>query len=193
MLHARKCLAVVVLGLVLNGCSRPEQVHEVGRAVARNRPAPVVHTAVKPRPARPPLLTRIHEQLEALQPMFTTTSSPTTTVSVPLNNVVPPRVEVEPVPVSEHRCGGEIERLIQEIFGPAANWFSSVVWRESRCVPTARNASNSLGLAQLFHHDDLLASVCPQVSPSVSWAIPTCNLEAAHVLYLGSGTRPWSL
>jgi hypothetical protein len=121
--------------------------------------------------------------------------SPARPLPVPGPQVVlPPIQQGAPTPISDHRCTGQIEADIEQIFGPAGPWMSSVVWRESNCIPTARNGSSgSEGLTQLFRHDDLLAAVCPQFSPSVSWSIPECNLLAAKRLYDADGVRPWAL
>lgn len=122
----------------------------------------------------------------------TTTSVPPTTVPVTRPHlVVPPGPQGSPTPISTHRCTGAVEAEIEAVFGQAAPWASSIAWRESRCNPAARNASGSAGIFQLYRHDDLLAAVCPGVSPQVSWSNPKCNVEAAYRLYLGSGTRPW--
>lgn len=100
-----------------------------------------------------------------------------------------------PSPVSSARCpAGPIKDEIDNVFGPAAEWAESVVWRESNCTPTARNGSSgSAGLFQLLHHDDLLRAACPTLDPSTSWAVPDCNIRAAKDLYDAAGIAPWRL
>lgn len=188
--------------LVLSGglvqCGRathpdnPAKVATEGSRAGAHVRSPRTQTTVSPAPS-----VSLEASLEAIKHMtdilFATTTS-VATVPPPSTNVrVPPAVQQGPTPVGTGRCVGAIESEIVRVFGSAAPWASSVAWRESNCIPTARNgASGSAGLFQLFRHDDLLAAVCPGVSPSVSWSNPDCNIRAAYALYQGSGTQPWN-
>lgn len=89
--------------------------------------------------------------------------------------------------------GCQYAPLIRSVFVEDPSWAVAIAFRESRCQPDAYNPSGSEGLFQLYHHDDLLAAVCPNFPPSVSWKDPTCNTKAAHLLYLEAGRQPWAL
>lgn len=185
--------ACVVLGLTACGqfsgerpSGAPVKPRDAASRVApapESRGAPETTTTVDLRGVLGGVMRAVREA----EPFFTTTTGYRT---------LPPLVAQNPnapTPVSSRRCDGAIGALIDSVFGPAGAWAQSIAARESGCTPTARNASGSAGLFQLFHHDDLLAAVCPSLSPSVSWADARCNTLAAYSLYRGSGTAPWRL
>jgi membrane-bound lytic murein transglycosylase len=70
------------------------------------------------------------------------------------------------------------------------SWARRIVYRESRNVPTARNASGASGCFQLKLplHADLFTRVGCRAA---DWANPMCNTRAAWLLYQGSGATPW--
>jgi hypothetical protein len=105
-----------------------------------------------------------------------------------------PAVSSTARPVSGAGCVGTVKAEIDAVFGAAASWAESIVWRESNCQPGARNGSSgSAGLFQLLGHEDLLRAACPGKDPTSSWADPDCNIRAAKLLYDGSGIAPWRL
>lgn len=88
--------------------------------------------------------------------------------------------------------GCDYEGLIRSVFVEDPDWAVRIAWRESRCQPSAANPSGSMGLFQMLLplHDDLFYAV--GCTPA-DWSDPVCNVEAAHLLYLGSGRQPWAL
>lgn len=71
-------------------------------------------------------------------------------------------------------------------------WARSIVWRESRNTPAARNPSGASGCWQLMlplHAHRFLAVGCP----TWAWADPVCNTRAAAHLYAAAGMTPWGL
>jgi soluble lytic murein transglycosylase-like protein len=81
--------------------------------------------------------------------------------------------------------------LIRSIWQRDAEWAIGIAYRESRCIPTARNASGASGLFQMMMpmHSDLFMTACG----STDWANPECNIKAAWLLYQSSGRSPWAL
>lgn len=191
-----RCSSVVPFTLVLLvvGCATPENVGVGAPQTVAPRSVTTVKEAERPAPTIPPLLAAL-EFARKVRMAF-----PTTTTQLPAPpatyRIAPPVVATNPLcppPISERRCP-ELSGLFDSIFGCASEWSQSVAWRESNCRPDARNGSSgSAGLLQLYRHDDILAAVCPELSPSVSWADPRCNLLAGKSLFDGSGTRPWAL
>lgn len=83
--------------------------------------------------------------------------------------------------------------LIRQIWQRDATWAIGIAWRESRCQADARNANEQAsGLFQIMlpMHRDLFSDV--GCDPS-EWADPTCNIEAAWLLYQRAGRQPWRL
>jgi len=110
------------------------------------------------------------------------TQAPTTTIKLVTPTTFPYRHVV--------RC--QVEPLIREIWQTDVEWALRIAWRESRCVPSARNPSGSSGIFQLqlpLHNDLLRAAGCTPAD----WDIPSCNIRAAWLLYQGAGRRPWHL
>jgi hypothetical protein len=71
-------------------------------------------------------------------------------------------------------------------------WARTIVWRESRNIPSARNASGASGCFQMMmplHQARFTAVGC---SPS-AWANPSCNTKAAWHLFQAAGRSPWVL
>lgn len=71
-------------------------------------------------------------------------------------------------------------------------WAETVMWRESRHIPTARNPSGASGCFQMMlplHSRRFTAVGC---SPG-QWADPWCNAAAAWTLYRDAGRSPWAL
>jgi soluble lytic murein transglycosylase-like protein len=81
--------------------------------------------------------------------------------------------------------------LIRSIWQKDAEWAIGIAYRESRCIPTARNASGASGLFQMMMpmHSGLFIAACG----STDWTNPECNIRAAWILYQGSGRSPWNL
>lgn len=81
--------------------------------------------------------------------------------------------------------------LIHSIFGPDGDWATAIAYRESRCIPTARNSSGASGLFQLMLplHSQLFIDTCG----AVDWTNPECNIRTAYSLFRSSGRSPWNL
>lgn len=73
------------------------------------------------------------------------------------------------------------------------HWAVDVAIRESHCQPDARNPSGASGVFQLMlpMHAGLFWAVC-YAGPYVWWDAG-CNIQAARLLYDGSGRAPWRL
>jgi hypothetical protein len=88
-------------------------------------------------------------------------------------------------------CNPAVVALINRDFPPSArSWAVGVAWRESRCIPTARNRSGASGIFQMMlplHNAQFRAVGC---SPA-SWRNAACNVAAAAHLFRQNGTRPW--
>lgn len=98
------------------------------------------------------------------------------------------------VPVSAPAPSGcAYESLIRSVFIEDASWAVSIAMRESGCRADAYNPSGASGLFQLLGHENIVADVCPGRDPYQAVFDPVCNVNAAHVLYLGSGRAPWNL
>lgn len=102
-------------------------------------------------------------------------------------NSHPPSV---PKPLGQHSPslanGCAYADLIRSIWTRDADWAIGIAWRESRCIPTARNPSGASGLFQMMLplHADLFDG---------PWSDPAVNVRAAWRLYQGSGRAPWRL
>jgi hypothetical protein len=96
-----------------------------------------------------------------------------------------------PAQASTRGCNPAVVNIINRDFPPRARaWAVGIAWRESRCIPTARNRSGASGVFQMMlplHNSQFRAVGC---SPS-QWANPYCNVAAAAHLYRQAGTRPW--
>jgi soluble lytic murein transglycosylase-like protein len=103
--------------------------------------------------------------------------------------VTTPKTYVTPAASNGSPC--QYSDLIHQIFGPDGDWATAIAYRESRCIPTARNASGASGLFQMMLplHSQLFINVCG----SVDWTNPECNVRAAYALFKGSGRSPWNL
>lgn len=105
-----------------------------------------------------------------------------------------PQVSSSPAPVAQPAPSGcAYESLIRSVFVEDADWAVMIAMRESGCRADAYNASGASGLFQLLGHENIVADVCPGRDPYQAVFDPVCNVNAAHVLYLGSGRAPWAL
>lgn len=100
-----------------------------------------------------------------------------------------PTTNVAQQPRSGSPC--QYADLIRSIWQRDAEWAISIAYRESRCIPTARNASGASGLFQMMMpmHSGIFLAVCGHTD----WTDPECNIKAAWSLYQGSGRSPWNL
>lgn len=120
-----------------------------------------------------------------------------------------PAVRVDPPPTVESvpslpagnsdsaggRCVGWEPLLAEYSPGWSVERMSRIAYRESRCIPTARNRSSSAtGLLQI------LASHCPWIARQMgTWCTrarltdPDFNIRAAAVLWAEQGYGAWSL
>jgi len=72
------------------------------------------------------------------------------------------------------------------------SWAESIMFRESRNTPTARNPSGASGCWQMLL--PLLAGRCRAVGCDPSrWSDPLCNSRAAFHLFGEAGRAPWRL
>ena len=75
--------------------------------------------------------------------------------------------------------------------------FSYIMWRESRCTPTAvghnKTARDDIGLLQInASWSTVTRQQCrTKKRPEIALLSPTCNLTVAAHLYSTAGLRPW--
>lgn len=99
--------------------------------------------------------------------------------------VYAPAVRVDPPAPCDVEC------IIASVFPPdLAPRALRIAWRESRWVPSARNACCH-GLFQI--HRMHLAWLCPELGICAVADLydPRLNAEAAYALYLRDGWNPW--
>lgn len=125
----------------------------------------------------------------------TTTVAPTTTTTT---TTAVPRPAPAPAPApAPSGCPSEIVDAVHRHFDrfgtDVAEWFVTIVWRESNCRPDVVSPTGCYGLAQLALglHADLFAA--QGLDWRSSWMDPDANLEAAALLYASSGASPWRL
>lgn len=73
--------------------------------------------------------------------------------------------------------------MIRRVFVEDPDGAIRIAIRESHCEADPPHNNPSRGVFQLQGHGDLLAEVCLDADP----LNPVCNIEAAHLLYLGEG------
>lgn len=94
-------------------------------------------------------------------------------------------------PVVPRSSGCAFEALIRSVFVEDPDWAVMVAMRESGCQPTARNPSGASGLFQMMMPMHTASFAAVGCTPD-QWPDPVCNVNAAHLLYLGSGRAPWA-
>ena len=157
------------------------------------------------------LLTACHTSSEAAQPQKPRTltirkepeSSQPTAATEPLEiattTTSPPNLpEAPPIPRQETRVPAEIVSLVHQHFDEfgvdTAEWFLSIVWRESNGQADAWNrGSGCYGLAQIALPVHAAKFAAHGWEWQTSWMDPDKNLTIAADIYRSSGRGPWSL
>jgi hypothetical protein len=167
----RTTLTLIASALTIASCSASPST---GREYSARRMAPPISSTTTTTTIVPP----------------TTTTLPATTTT---QAVRPPVVQSTPTT----QCPAEIVALVHKHFDQfgtnVAEWMIGIVWRESRCVPTAASPTQCFGLTQtaLPLHADLYTAL--GLDWRTSWMDPDANLAAAALLYASSGSSPWRL
>lgn len=126
-------------------------------------------------------------------PPTTTTLPPTTTTTVPRPVTVTP-----PASPRATSCPPEIVALIEKHwsrFGPeVVQWAIGIAWRESNCRPDVVSPTGCYSIFQMalpLHAPTFAAAGYPDWY-SVRFNAEA-NIQAAALLYAGSGSSPWRL
>lgn len=132
-----------------------------------------------------------------LPPTTTTTAPPTTTTAAaPVARTSPPPPASRPAMGTQ--CPPEIVALIEKHwsrFGPeVVQWAIGIAWRESNCRPDVVSPTGCYSIFQMalpLHAPTFAAAGYPDWY-SVRFNAEA-NIQAAALLYAGSGSSPWRL